>query len=191
MAAGWPPPHCTSMQPSNTWEFPSPIPVDAFPSRGPLDVDGLFQQEFLRSPGPVNHRCVLPVDGMVASPGVLCNRRLQQRLGLACILVLPQPAFQPPLGLANVGFATAAGNPVRYVGLLFHRQSILHLGEEEKQANAVHWIPCPINWKMMHPITMQISLHNGLSVSCSEHAPAVMSRCMIGIRNANTVDSYT
>ena len=51
------------MQPSNTWEFPSPIPGDAFPSRGPLDVDGLFQQEFPRSPGPVNHRCVLPVDG--------------------------------------------------------------------------------------------------------------------------------
>ena len=37
----------------------SPIPVEAFPNGGSLDVDGLFQQEFLRSPGPVNHRCVL------------------------------------------------------------------------------------------------------------------------------------
>ena len=44
-----------------------PIPVEAFPSRGPLDVDGLFQQEFLRSPGPVDHRCVFPVDVVVAS----------------------------------------------------------------------------------------------------------------------------
>ena len=66
-----------------------PIPVEAFPCRGPLDVDGLFQQEFLRSPGPVDHRCVLPVDGVVASPGVLSNHRLLQRLGSACILVLP------------------------------------------------------------------------------------------------------
>ena len=32
-----------------------PISVQAIPSRGPLDVDGLFQQEFLRSPGPVDH----------------------------------------------------------------------------------------------------------------------------------------
>ena len=58
-----------------------PIPVEAFPSRGPLDVDDLFQQEFLRSPGPVDHRYVLPVDGMAASPGVLRNRRLLRRLG--------------------------------------------------------------------------------------------------------------
>ena len=28
-----------------------PVSVEAFPSRGSLDVDGLFQQEFLRSPG--------------------------------------------------------------------------------------------------------------------------------------------
>ena len=42
-----------------------PVSVDAFSSRGALDVDGLFQQKFLRSPGPVDHR-VLPVDGMVA-----------------------------------------------------------------------------------------------------------------------------
>ena len=32
-----------------------PIPVQKFPSRAPLDVDGLFQQEFLRSSGPVDH----------------------------------------------------------------------------------------------------------------------------------------
>ena len=97
-----------------------PIPVEAFPSRGPLDADCLFQQEFLRSPGLVDHRCDLPVDGMVTSPGVLRNRRLLHRLGSACILVLPQPGFQPPLGLA-----TASGNPVHHVGLLLHRQSIL------------------------------------------------------------------
>ena len=83
-----------------------PIPVEAFPSRGPLDVDGFFQQEFLRSPGPVDHRCVFPVDVVVASPGVLCNCRHLQRLGSAGILVFPQPGFQPPLGLANEGFPT-------------------------------------------------------------------------------------
>ena len=66
-----------------------PIPVEPFPSRCPLDVDGLFQQEFLRSPGPVNHRCVFPVDVVVASPGVLCNCRLLQRLGSAGIQGTP------------------------------------------------------------------------------------------------------
>ena len=90
----------------------------------------LFQQEFLRSPGPVNHRCVLLVDGMLAPPGVLHHRRLVQRLGLACIPVFPLPGFQPPLGLANVGLATAAGNSVYHIGLLLHRQSILHLGQQ-------------------------------------------------------------
>ena len=44
--------------------FPPPVSVEVFPSRGALDVDGLFQQEFLRSPGPVDHLCVLPVDGV-------------------------------------------------------------------------------------------------------------------------------
>ena len=86
-----------------------PIPVEAFPSRGPLDVDGLFQQEFLRSPGLVDHRCVFPVDVVVATPGVLCNCRLLQRLGSAGILVFPQPGFQPPLGLANVGLQSTSG----------------------------------------------------------------------------------
>ena len=37
------------------------------------------------------------------------------------ILTIPQPGFQPLLGLANVGFATAAGDPVHHVGLLLHR----------------------------------------------------------------------
>ena len=73
------------MQPSNTWEFSSPVSVEAFPSRGALDVDDLFQQEFLRSPGLVDHRCVLPVDGMVAPPGMLRHHRLLQKLGLACL----------------------------------------------------------------------------------------------------------
>ena len=103
-----------------------PTPGNSLP---PIPVDGHFQQEFLRSPGPVDHQCVLPVDGKVASPGVLHNRRLLQSLGLACILVLPQPGFQPSLGFANVGFATAAGNPVHHVGLLLHWQSILRLGQ--------------------------------------------------------------
>ena len=103
----------------------APISVEAFPSRGALDVDGLFQQEFLRLPGLVDHRCVLPVDGMVAPPSMLRHRRL----GLACIPVFPQPGFQPSLGLADVGFATAAGNPVHHVGLLLHWQSIFCLGQ--------------------------------------------------------------
>ena len=98
----------------------SPVSVEAFPRRGALDVDGLFQQDFLRPPGPVNHRGVLPVDGMAAPPSVLCHRRLLQRLGLACIPVFLQPGFQSSLGLADVGFATAAGNLVHYVGLLLH-----------------------------------------------------------------------
>ena len=55
-----------------------PVSVEAFPSRGALDVDGLFQQEFLRLPGLVNHRGVR-------------HRRLLQRLGSACILVFLQP----------------------------------------------------------------------------------------------------
>ena len=97
-----------------------PVSVEAFPRRGALDVDGHFQQEFLRLPGPVNHQGVLPVDGMVASPSVLCHRRLLQRLGSACIPVFLQPGFQSSLGLADVGFATAAGNPVHYIGLLLH-----------------------------------------------------------------------
>ena len=70
----------------------APISVEAFPSRGALDVDGLFQQEFLRLPGLVDHRCVLPVDGMVAPPSMLCHRRLLQRLGSA-YMVFPQPGF--------------------------------------------------------------------------------------------------
>ena len=43
---------CSRPTPENSLP---PIPVEAFPSRDPLDVDGLFQQEFFRSPGPVNH----------------------------------------------------------------------------------------------------------------------------------------
>ena len=97
-----------------------PISVEAFPRRGALDVDGLFQQEFLRSPGPVNHRGVLPVDGMAAPPNVLCHRRLLQRMDSACIPVFLQPSFQSSLDLTNVGFATAARNPVHYIGLLLH-----------------------------------------------------------------------
>ena len=84
LVAGWPPPHCASMQPSNTWgpgDSLPPIPVEAFPSRGPLDVDGLFQQEFLRSPGPVDHRCVFPVDVVVANPDVLCKPTLARPSG--------------------------------------------------------------------------------------------------------------
>ena len=44
-----------------------PISVEAVPSRGALDVDGLFQHEFLRSTGRVDHRCLL--DGCLVTSG--------------------------------------------------------------------------------------------------------------------------
>ena len=47
-----------------------PISVETVPSRGTLDVDDLFQ-EFLRSPGPVNHRCLL--DGCLVTSGHCCT----------------------------------------------------------------------------------------------------------------------
>ena len=45
-------------------------------------------------------------------------------LMVVVILTIPQPGFQPPLGLANEGFATAAGGPVHHVGLLLHQLTI-------------------------------------------------------------------
>ena len=91
--------------------FLPPFSVEAFSSRGALDVDGLFQQTFLRSHGPVNHRSVLPV-----APSVLRHRRLLQRLGSACIPVFLQPGFQSSLGLADSGVLRTG---TRYCAILY------------------------------------------------------------------------
>ena len=48
-----------------------PVSVEAFPCRGALDVDGLIQQEFLRSPGPVQWSKYCPVIGQF--PNVSLN----------------------------------------------------------------------------------------------------------------------
>ena len=121
MVAGWPP--LTALQCSRPTLGNSlpPIPVQAFPSRGSLDVDGLIQQEFLRSPGPVDHQCVFPVNSggsTLHTAGVSENiRRVCQKFGM-------KVAFRSSQSLRSMLTKVKVALPV------------------EKQTNVVYQILC-------------------------------------------------
>ena len=101
-------------------ELKSCVPVEAFLSCGHLDVDGFLEQQLAGVPGHVNHCDLLPFDGVVVLPCMLCYCRLLQGLFLAGLLVFSQPGLQPSPGLTNVALATTAGDLVHHLGLLLH-----------------------------------------------------------------------
>ena len=54
------------------------VPVEAFLSWGHLDMDGFLEQQLPGVPGHVNHYGLLPFEGMVVLPCMLCYCRLLQ-----------------------------------------------------------------------------------------------------------------
>ena len=78
-----------------------------------VDVEGFLEWQFSRALGLVHHCGLIPFDGVVILPNMLCYCWLLQHPSLAGIQVLLQSGLKSPLGLTNVGLAAAAGeNPV-------------------------------------------------------------------------------
>ena len=126
----WLSPPLFSGQPPSIQELKPCVPVEAFLSWGHLDVDGFLEQQQLPGvPGHVNLCGLIPFDGVVVLPCMLRYCRLLQGPFLAGFLVFSQPGLQPSPGLTNVALATITGDSVHHLGLLLHRQRVLHLGQ--------------------------------------------------------------
>ena len=99
------------------------------PARGHVEVEGFLDWQFSRVFGLVHHCGLFPSDGVVILASVLSCCWLRHHPSLAGIPVLLQSGHKSPLGLPDVGIATAAGDPVHHLGLLLHWQGVLHFGQ--------------------------------------------------------------
>ena len=69
-------------------------------------------------PGHVNHCGLIPFDGVVVLPCMLCYCRLLRGSFPADLLVFSQPGLQSSPGLTNLALATTAGDSIHHLGLL-------------------------------------------------------------------------
>ena len=82
-----------SRQPLRIQELKSCVSVEAFLKRGPVDVDGFLEQQFIVVSGHANHCGLLPLDGMLVIPFMLRYCRLLQCPSSTGPLVFPQPSL--------------------------------------------------------------------------------------------------